>query len=179
MNWDAIGAVGEIIGALAVVFSIVYLAIQIRQNAKSLQSTVEQSISNQFSSITANASMSNIPGLLIRASKDPSELTDEEIGQVTMYTSALLRTFEHAHYQYRLGNLSRETWDAFEPSMVAVMSSDLNRRYWYLRADTFQTDFRVALQRILEETPARTSVDVMTELRKTDQTSQNTMDSDT
>ena len=89
--------------------------------------------------------MSRLPGLIIRASKDPSELTDEEIGQFTMYTNSLLRTFEHAHYQYRLGNLSRETWDAFEPSMQAVMSSDLSRRYWNLRADTFQTDFRVAL----------------------------------
>ena len=31
MNWDAIGAVGEILGAAAVVLSLVYLATQIRQ----------------------------------------------------------------------------------------------------------------------------------------------------
>ena len=31
MNWDAIGAVGEIVGALAVVISVIYLAVQIRQ----------------------------------------------------------------------------------------------------------------------------------------------------
>lgn len=35
MNWDAIGAVGEIVGALAVVISLVYLASQIRiQNVR-------------------------------------------------------------------------------------------------------------------------------------------------
>ncbi|MEQ8693880.1 MAG: hypothetical protein RIC85_00935 [Gammaproteobacteria bacterium] len=32
MNWDAIGAVGEIVGALAVVVSLIYLASQIRQS---------------------------------------------------------------------------------------------------------------------------------------------------
>jgi len=32
MNWDAIGAVGEILGAIAVVFSLVYLAFQIKQS---------------------------------------------------------------------------------------------------------------------------------------------------
>ena len=32
MNWDAIGAIGEIIGALAVFLTLVYLATQIRQN---------------------------------------------------------------------------------------------------------------------------------------------------
>jgi len=34
MNWDAIGAIGEIIGALAVVVTLIYLAIQTRHNSK-------------------------------------------------------------------------------------------------------------------------------------------------
>ena len=33
MNWEAIGAVGEIAGATAVVLSLIYLAIQGRQNS--------------------------------------------------------------------------------------------------------------------------------------------------
>jgi len=34
MNWDAIGAVGEALGALAVVVTLIYLSTQIRQNSK-------------------------------------------------------------------------------------------------------------------------------------------------
>jgi heme/copper-type cytochrome/quinol oxidase subunit 1 len=34
MNWDAIGAIGEIVGAAAVVFFLIYLAVQLRQSAK-------------------------------------------------------------------------------------------------------------------------------------------------
>ena len=37
MNWDAIGAVGEIVGALAVVVTLAYLAVQIRQNTRMMQ----------------------------------------------------------------------------------------------------------------------------------------------
>jgi len=37
MNWDAIGAVGEILGALAVVATLAYLAIQMKQNSASLR----------------------------------------------------------------------------------------------------------------------------------------------
>jgi hypothetical protein len=33
MNWDAIGAIGEIVGAIAVLATLIYLAIQIRQNS--------------------------------------------------------------------------------------------------------------------------------------------------
>lgn len=37
MNWEAIGAVGEILGALAVVVTLVYLSVQIRQNSRMIQ----------------------------------------------------------------------------------------------------------------------------------------------
>ena len=37
MNWDAIGAIGEILGALAVVLTLGYLAIQVKQNTHSMK----------------------------------------------------------------------------------------------------------------------------------------------
>jgi hypothetical protein len=39
MNWDAIGAAGEILGALAVVVSIGYLSIQIRSNTRATRAS--------------------------------------------------------------------------------------------------------------------------------------------
>ena len=44
MNWEAIGAVGEILGALAVFASLIYLARQIRQNTQMMKSTVRQQL---------------------------------------------------------------------------------------------------------------------------------------
>ena len=37
MNWDAIGALGEIVGAIAVVVTLAYLAIQIQQNTRMMR----------------------------------------------------------------------------------------------------------------------------------------------
>jgi hypothetical protein len=34
MNWEAIGAIGEVGGAIAVVATLLYLAAQIRQNKR-------------------------------------------------------------------------------------------------------------------------------------------------
>ena len=44
MNWDAIAAVGEILSALGVLASLVYLASQIRDNTRSLQAASLQSV---------------------------------------------------------------------------------------------------------------------------------------
>ena len=34
MNWDALGAIAELVGAIAVLLTLIYLAVQIRQNNK-------------------------------------------------------------------------------------------------------------------------------------------------
>ena len=36
MNWEALGAIGEIVGAVAVIATLAYLAVQIRQNSLAL-----------------------------------------------------------------------------------------------------------------------------------------------
>ncbi len=48
MNWDAIGAVGEIVGALAVVVSLVYLAIQVRRQNRESSMLAMHEISQAF-----------------------------------------------------------------------------------------------------------------------------------
>lgn len=44
MNWDAIGAVGEILGAVGVLVTLVYLAAQIRANTQSRHAASLQSV---------------------------------------------------------------------------------------------------------------------------------------
>jgi len=44
MNWDAVGALAEIIGALGVLVTLIYLATQIRDNTRSLQAASLQSV---------------------------------------------------------------------------------------------------------------------------------------
>ena len=41
MNWEAIGAIGEIVGAVAVLLTIFYLALQIRQNTRQITIGIE------------------------------------------------------------------------------------------------------------------------------------------
>ena len=56
MNWEAIGAVGEVVGAIAVVATLVYLATQIRQNTKTVKnSSVEALIAAMQANINLTA----------------------------------------------------------------------------------------------------------------------------
>ena len=60
MNWDAIGAIGEIVGALAVLVTLIYLALQIRQAKK------------QISLIGIQERAKQIQNLMLPIATDPS-----------------------------------------------------------------------------------------------------------
>ena len=69
MNWEAIGAIGEVLGAAAVVATLGYLAVQIRQNSRAVKNSAAQSMLSE-----ANAS-------LRVASSDPSTARAVILGQ--------------------------------------------------------------------------------------------------
>jgi hypothetical protein len=48
MEWEAIGAVGEVIGAAAVIATLGYIALQVRQGINSVQGATEVELSRQF-----------------------------------------------------------------------------------------------------------------------------------
>ena len=48
MNWDAIGAIGEIVGAAAVVVTLIYVAVQVRQNTKSMDESLELALAQAY-----------------------------------------------------------------------------------------------------------------------------------
>ena len=61
MNWEAIGAIGEIIGAIAVFVSLIYLAMQVRGSLKQSRAMMASNITMEQSNVMA--SISNDRGL--------------------------------------------------------------------------------------------------------------------
>ncbi len=96
MNWDAISAVGEIVGASAVVVSLLYLAVQIRtQNTQSRLSTLHE-ISIDFREATAKFANEDIADISVRANKDFDVLSDPELHRLIVLTVGLFRAWEEA-----------------------------------------------------------------------------------
>ena len=48
MNWDAVGAIGEVVGAVAVVITLLFLITQLRQNTKSLDASRAANVSQLY-----------------------------------------------------------------------------------------------------------------------------------
>ena len=141
MNWDAIGAIGEIVGALAVVISLVYLASQIRiQNRESRAASVHQVIEGYRSSIAAlyEAEMADI---WILAISDFDRLTPSQRLRFVVYLTVALRSFEDAYFQWQEGRLEEEIWRGLLTPLVDVKSTPAFDRFWKIRRHHFRAEF--------------------------------------
>ena len=93
MNWDAIGAIGEILGALAVVATLFYLAIQIRHSARLSQSQIHTellALGHEAHNWKRDPAFAE---LLIRADSNYAELSPAEKEQFSTYVFQLLNVW--------------------------------------------------------------------------------------
>lgn len=78
MNWNAIGAVGEILGAVAVIVSLVYLAVQVRHNTESLRVQTLQGAMDRVGTSDSRASSEHVANVLVRGRKSYVGLSDAD-----------------------------------------------------------------------------------------------------
>jgi len=79
MNWEATGAIGEIIGAAAVFVSLIYLASQIRISNRASRQAIEQHMLDNVRTWLGRISESDsLSAIWMRGSRNDPELKEEE-----------------------------------------------------------------------------------------------------
>ncbi len=79
MNWDAIGAIAELLGAVGVIASLVYLAGQIRQNTRATRGATYQDLVGLFHQGQVNvANDAEVSELLRIGMQDSSQLNEAD-----------------------------------------------------------------------------------------------------
>ena len=149
MNWDAIGAVGEIIGALAVLATLVYLALQVRQNTLQMKATSHQAISDSLNHINIlfaeNSAMSQI---WLKGCDDRSSLTLEEKWRFDATARAYMHVCETMFFQAETGTGDRTVQLAEERGMVMILSTPGCHEWWAENPYGFGVEFRDYVERV-------------------------------
>ena len=78
VNWDAIGALAESLGAIAVIVSIVYLAAQVRQTRLQLEAQAEDNITSRAFEAYNPVYEGNHAAVFRKGLESPETLTDDE-----------------------------------------------------------------------------------------------------
>jgi hypothetical protein len=107
-----LGNIGEFVGAIAVLVTLLYLAIQIRQNSATTQAHIRQSLADyQVHYINSRATDPFLRSVVRKMFAGEDLDTDEEFG-LLMHVTAGIRMFENYFAQYKLGTMDPEDWRA-------------------------------------------------------------------
>ncbi|MDH5758983.1 MAG: hypothetical protein OEZ65_05290 [Gemmatimonadota bacterium] len=117
---QALGNLGEFVGALGVVVSLVYLARQMQQNTTSVRAASFNSMSENSIRLLEHAFRdSEFASFLARAEGDPTALSPAERIRWDAYMTAVFRHFGNLVFQYRVGALDRQMWESYERTLKA------------------------------------------------------------
>ena len=139
MNWDALGAVGEIAGAIAVVITLFYLAVQTKRNTAAVSTESARAAETAMSEF--NRDLARDPELLKVIIKsyesDGTDYTSEEWYQFTQLGRAWLHLMQMQYIQHTLGSIPDE--QAFAHlKIISTYKSTLPvwRKFWNAEKET-------------------------------------------
>jgi hypothetical protein len=97
VNWDALSALGEIVGAAGVVVTLIYLAVQTRQNTEAVRHAFTRGVMEDANTwrfkIVENPGVSE---LFRNGLRDPEKLDANDKYRFRMLLDALLFHWQHA-----------------------------------------------------------------------------------
>jgi hypothetical protein len=159
MNWDAIGAIAELLGAIGVIASLVYLATQIRhsrdqmsQNTRALRATAYQDVLNQRDALmlpliqsgeTADLMTRGLMGLL----------SDGERVRFNVWFVTVMSNLENIQYQHRVGLLDEDRWRTHFARLRTFVTSPVFAEWWSTGefGFSFSPEFVALVEEILGE----------------------------
>ena len=142
MSFEELGSLGELLGSLAVLVSLVYLALQIRRSTEAARTSTYQSVVSDFGALNREmASTPDLAMLFANALEDYKSLSASEKARVSQLYFAVFHYFENMYYQYQKGYLEPDVWQGWRRLMLAYYSRPGFQSWWALRQDVFSETF--------------------------------------
>jgi hypothetical protein len=152
MSWEAIGAIGEVVGAAAVIASLIYLAAQIRQNSRTIRrSSARHTGEKNAVALRALADYSELfsgdfLGLDRLATLDPPQRT-----RFDMIFGMWMQAIEQTFADVRDGLLESEYGVPYRDYLRHLLSCSGGSQWWSERRAWFSASFQREVDELIVE----------------------------
>ena len=142
MNWDAIAAVAESVGAAGVILTLVYLAAQVRGNTRAVKAATYDSIVAQFRDWNAPfRSSPELTAQFVRQLEEIESLDTESKQHAVHVFYDFFKLAENLHYQHRMGMIEASLWDGWAALFTQYLTAPGTAWYWERRRSFYAKEF--------------------------------------
>ena len=156
MNWDMLGAIGELVGAAGVILTLVYLARQMRKATAEDQRTRYTELTTEIAEVARGwAENDRLSDIMFRGFRDPACLKPPEMFRFYSSIFGAMRAWE-AVWQYSQEEGVHD-WGAegTRATMASFFGLPGMQEYWVHRRNWFSAGFQAEVDRIMASTAER------------------------
>lgn len=154
LELQSIASLAEIVSGVAVVVSLVYLALQVRQNTHSLRTENYARALDRVAAIQAQLSKGGESSrVFTRGVIDASKLTPEERIQFTWRLYEIFGAFEFMYHAVQTRALPDEVWERWSSAVAWWLAYPDVRGWWHARPIPFSTSFTAYVEKMIQDNP--------------------------
>ena len=144
MTLSDLSNLGTFVSAIAVVASLIFVGVQLRQNTKAVRAAASQAHTAHWQAmLTPVIENEDVADIYRRGLSGMESLTDNECVRFIVLIGAMFRFAESARLQWLHGHLENGHWLNMERNLAALASQPGFKGYWALRRDWYEPDFQV------------------------------------
>jgi hypothetical protein len=155
MNLQSLSNLSEIISGIAVVITLIYLALQIRQSTRAAQTEnyarAEERLSSMWSCMSQNGDFAI---LISRGMTDISRLSSVEKIQFNWAMIEAFGAYEFMFHASETKDIPDEVWQRWSMAIAIIMSYPGMQAWWTVNPFPFTASFAAYVESIISDNPA-------------------------
>jgi len=152
MNWTKWSSIAEIVSSIAILVTLLYLAIQTQQTADAINSQSRQSLA-ESAALEQTMYLQN-PELSLLIVDSSIEMSFEQKVQLNSLMILSLSRREFAFRQYQAGVLDEDVWNQEVEIIALALGTERTRSWWNaIGKSGFESDFADAVDLIIQGRP--------------------------
>jgi hypothetical protein len=143
MNWEAIAAISQLVGSIAVVVSVLYLAFQLRSSTRVAKVTAQDAAASALRDFTKPLMENAELGRVWRAGLENLDaLSPDDQARFFHAAHQFLKALETIHFHYAYGLLDAQLWAGWRELLRHYVVSPGIPYYFDRRSEVFSERFR-------------------------------------
>ena len=159
MSLTDLASLGSLLSSVAVLVSLIFLGLQIRQANRNQRSLMQQGRSARNVDLLCHLTDPKLSEILLRVSAGET-LPDADYYALYGYMAAVIWSYEDNFFQFRSGTLDAKSWASDRLTLKRLLGNPAYRAVWRAVREGIGEDYRTFLDGIAAEARGKGAMNV-------------------
>ena len=150
MNWEMLAAIGQLAAVVVGIPSLIYLAVQIREQTKERRQSAVNALTVQWGDLTRSLhDTAEFPAIFLRAVQSFDDLDPVSKLRFSAFENRFFKNFEGMYFSHRNGILTEPLWGEIERTMTDFLAYPGVCQWWETRRHWHTEEFAHVVDEII------------------------------